>query len=150
MYFKDLEKIQLAMFFKTTISNLVINKATPPTFDTNVTINPSITVIAQGNWDTKMFGNISTSTMTIYVPNSAVSTYQADSNYNSYTILGIGSLNGGVIYATEDDWVAANKPNGLIAEYLGLDDTTIINNNKTELDLFIDNNNLTRWTNPNT
>lgn len=92
------------------------------------------------DWSTKPFGNMSIATMTIYVPNNAVSTYQADSNYNSYTILGIGLLNSGVIYATESDWVTAGKPIGLIAEYLGL--------NTADLATFVSENNLTYYTPP--
>jgi hypothetical protein len=93
IYFKDLEKIKVFMFWQTNFQNLVINNITPPTLDTDITTNSALpTYSFYSTWMNNMFGDIPTTAMTIYVPDSAISTYQADSNYNAYTIKGISEL----------------------------------------------------------
>lgn len=127
LYFKDLQSIKHFDFYCARIKNLVINNSVPPSFDTTVSAN----VTDVGNyqsWINTMFGTIPTSgadAMIIYVPDSAVSTYQADSNYNSYTIRGINEINPSTNqpyltrYATNDLWEAAGKPeDALIEEYM--------------------------------
>lgn len=127
LYFKDLQSIKHFDFYCARIKNLVINNLVPPSFDTTVPVDGTDV----GNyqyWINTMFGTIPTSganAMIIYVPDSAVSTYQADSNYNSYTIRGINEINPSTNqpyltrYATNDLWEAAGKPeDALIEEYM--------------------------------
>lgn len=125
IYFKDLQSIQDGMFHRTTIRNLVINNNTPPSFDTSsATYDSDINPIFRNN----IFGTYNstgTNGMIIYVPDSAVTTYQADSNYNSYVIRGINEINPSTNqpyltrYATNDLWEAAGNPaDALIEEYM--------------------------------
>lgn len=117
LYFKDLQKIQAFMFYHTRIKNLVINNSTPPAFDTSMTYTSDFqSFVGFNTWVNTMFGDIPTSSMTIYVPDAAISTYQADSNYSAYTIAGISTL---TKYQTEADWVTAGRPDDcLIEEYM--------------------------------
>ena len=127
LYFKDLQSIKHFDFYCGRIKNLVINNLVPPSFDTTVPVN-STDIGNYQNWINTMFGTIPTSgadAMIIYVPDSAVSTYQANSNYNSYTIRGINEINPSTNqpyltrYATNDLWEAAGKPeDALIEEYM--------------------------------
>ena len=130
LYFKDLEKIHTLQFYAARIKNLIINSVTPPIKDdTGITYNSGIENIPNYSyWQSSLFGTIptsGTSAMIIYVPDSAVATYQADSNYNSYTIRGINEINPDTNapyltrYATNELWEAAGKPtDALIEEYM--------------------------------
>lgn len=120
LYLRDIMEIGQFFLYNTSIKNLVINKTTPPVLGPNLTATGSDISnnnhTAYNTWVGTMFGDILTSYMTIYVPDSAVSTYQANSYYNSYTIKGISEL---TTYATEEDWINAGKPeNGLVQEYM--------------------------------
>lgn len=130
LYFRDLQNLKTFDLFAASIKNLVINNTTPPTFDTSLPDDGgNVSNIANATtWKTVMFGTIPTSgtgAMTIYVPDSAVATYQADSNYNAYTIRGINEINPSTNqpylarYATNALWEAAGKPeDALIEEYM--------------------------------
>ena len=122
LYFKDLYKVGWFDFYTARIKNLVINNSTPPTFDTSISTSFDGEPSDGSEWRSKMFGPYIT---TIYVPDSAVATYQADSNYNAYTIRGINEVDPNTNqpyltrYATNDLWEAAGKPeDALIEEYM--------------------------------
>lgn len=130
LYFKNLEKIHTLQFYGARIKNLIINSVTPPIKDdTGITYKSSIENIPNYSyWQSSLFGTIPTTgnaAMIIYVPDSAVATYQADSNYNSYTIRGINEVDPNTNspyltkYATNALWEAAGKPvDALIEEYM--------------------------------
>ena len=102
-------------------------------------------MFCSSNFSTKGTGDYwpAASTIYVYVPDSAVTTYQNDTLWNTYTtIKPISELNGGVIYANETDWVTAGKPVGLVADKLGLDSSALA--------AFVSANNLTYYTPPTT
>lgn len=154
MYFKDLQKIYSGAFCLISSYALIINNNTPPIWANNQDKTDQASNGTEGdkkrmfklsNFDTKLTTNVPSdpdpSTIKVYVPNSAVATYQNDSLWGTYcTILPISDLNSGVIYATEADWTTAGKPVGLIAEYLGL--------STADLATFVSANNLTYYVAP--
>ena len=125
VYFKDLQTIIGLFFYGTIIKNLVINNTTPPVFDTTTVTYPSN---ISSNYINQVFGQLNSTGadgMIIYVPDSAVSTYQANANYNSYVIRGINEINPSTNqpyltrYATNELWEAAGSPaDALIEEYM--------------------------------
>lgn len=132
VYFRDITKFYTADFALTKIKALVINNTTPPAWaNTNdVSDADAETSNAYEAHKGKMFYN--SDITAIYVPDSAVSTYQADPywggsatvpwdntvKYNPYQIKPISELNGGVTYNTRADWEEAGKPVALITEYM--------------------------------
>lgn len=124
VYFKDLQTILGLFFHRTIIKNLVINNVTPPTFDTTTAAYGS-DISSYVNYVFGQLNSTGTNGMIIYVPDSAVSTYQADANYNSYVIRGINEINPSTNqpyltrYATNELWEAAGSPaDALIEEYM--------------------------------
>lgn len=125
VYFKDLQTIIGLFFYGTIIKNLVINNTTPPVFDTTTATYSSQ---ISSTYINQVFGQLNSTGangMIIYVPDSAVSTYQADTNYNSYVIRGINEINPSTNqpyltrYATNELWEAAGSPaDALIEEYM--------------------------------
>lgn len=118
LYFKDIQEIQPFMFFGCYPKNLVINNTQPPSFGQVPTnsLNQSDVSTNYAAWSTQMFGTIPTSgvdAMTIYVPDSAISAYQANSHFNSYTIAGISTL---TKYTDEAAWVTAGSPDDCLIE----------------------------------
>lgn len=128
LYFKNIQFVKKFSFYGCRIKNLVINNITPPPLDTTPTWQDIDNVTNASYWKEDVFGTIPTTgadAMTIYVPDSAVATYQADSNYNAYTIRGINEVDPNTNqpyltrYATNDLWEAAGKPeDALIEEYM--------------------------------
>lgn len=129
LYFKDISSFKVGNFYCSNITNLVINNTTPPTLDNSDTSLSSLT----GWWDVwgnSIFGDCNIGTL--WVPNSAVSTYQADPQYSNLTIKGIDEKDANDNYllprfATFADWEAAYEyavannnpvPIGLIEEYM--------------------------------
>ena len=128
VYFKDITTFGLCTFFRTTIQNLVINNITPPTYDTtNIsTFNGRDYTSTISN----LFGDATIGTL--WVPDSAVATYQANPLYSSLTIKGINTKTNGTNFdlprfATIEDWQEAYdlsvenntaSPVGLIEEYM--------------------------------
>lgn len=143
MYFKNLTKMYPATFVHITCTALVINNTTPPVWanqnditDEESSESTSKNVMFEGS----SFGG--SGLRIVYVPDSAISTYQSDAMWGAQcTFKGISELNNGVIYNTYEDWVEAEKPVGLIAEYLGL--------SAEDLTAFVTAHNLTYWTNSN-
>lgn len=128
LYFKDITTFGLATFYKTTIQNLVINNVTPPTYDTT-----NLSLFSGKSFEstiTDLFGDCIIGTL--WVPDSAVATYQADPLYSGLTIKGINTKTNGTDYdlprfATIEDWQEAYdlsvennaaSPVGLIEEYM--------------------------------
>ena len=128
IYFKDITTFGLCTFFRTTIRNLVINNVTPPTYDTT-----NISTFSGRDYAStisNLFGGASIGTL--WVPDSAVATYQANPLYSSLTIKGINTKTNGTDFdlprfATIEDWQEAYDlsvennaypPIGLIEEYM--------------------------------
>lgn len=129
LYYRDIQKFGYAHFNHTSITHLVINNTTPPTYNTSDVASDYVP-----RWQT-MLGGAPTwcSVPTLWVPDSAVATYQADPAYAEFTtIKGINTKSNGVDYdlpryATFADWkVAADAaelagnpmPVALIEEYM--------------------------------
>lgn len=129
LYYKDIQKFGYAHFNHTSITHLVINNTTPPIYNTSDVASDYCPI-----WQT-MLGGAPTwcSVPTLWVPDSAVATYQADPAYAEFTtIKGINTKSNGVDYdlpryATFADWkVAADAaelagnpmPVALIEEYM--------------------------------
>ena len=148
LYLKDVTTLKENCFAGIECQALVINNSTPPTCTTQyyAELNEYQTGVTDVNVDT--WGNLENATdptadvqyyapysgnpysnnksrisqqiSFIYVPDSAVSTYQSATGWGPVAnkIKGISELNGGVKYATEADWVTAGKPLALIEEYM--------------------------------
>ena len=128
VYFKDITTFGLCTFYKTTIQHLVINNVTPPTYDT--TNLSTFSGESYGSTIANLFGECIIGTL--WVPDSAVATYQANPLYSSLTIKGINTKTNGTDYdlprfATIEDWQEAYdlsvenntaSPVGLIEEYM--------------------------------
>lgn len=128
-YFKDISSFKVGNFYCSNITNLVINNTTPPTLDNSDTSLSSLTDW-WNIWGNSIFGDCNIGTL--WVPNSAISTYQADPQYSNLTIKGIDEKDANDNYllprfATFADWEAAyesaianNNPVtvGLIEEYM--------------------------------
>ena len=132
LYFKQLEKMGYAMFFKCIIDNLVINNVNVPLYDTT-----SEDIDFHTNeFDETPFGLSSTINNTqigtLWVPDEAVSTYQVSPLFAGITIKGINTMTDGEHYdlprfATFEDWEEAyqyninnglESPVGLIEEWM--------------------------------
>ena len=128
VYFKDITAFGLCTFYRTTIQNLVINNVTPPTYDTT-----NISTFSGRDYESTISNLFGDSTIgTLWVPDSAVATYQANSLYSGLTIKGIDTKTNGTDYdlprfATIEDWQEAYdlsvenntaSPVGLIEEYM--------------------------------
>lgn len=132
VYFRDITKFYTGDFALTKIKALVINNTTPPAWANTNDMSDADAETSTGceGHKGKMFYN--SDITAIYVPDSAVSTYQADPywggsatvpwdntvKYNPYQIKPISELNGGVTYNTRADWEEAGKPVALITEYM--------------------------------
>ena len=131
LYYKNITDIGLGTFHRCSITNLVINNVTPPTYNQAGTNLSSSMSTWWSTWGSSMFGDASIGT--IWVPDSAVSTYQSNSHFVGKTIKGINETdpNTGEYllprYATLTDWEAdaaiceANGtpvPVALIEEYM--------------------------------
>lgn len=140
LYYRDITSFGDATFFRCNIENLVINNITPPT------LNNSDTTFSGEyywqNWGNNIFGNQNASSDaflhdhaiigTLWVPDSAVATYQANPQYSSLTIKGINTKTNGVDYdlprytdfaaweAAEEAAVAqgGHAPQGLIEAWM--------------------------------
>lgn len=129
LYFKDMSSFKVGNFYCSNITNLVINNTTPPTLDNSDTSLSSLTDW-WNVWGNSIFGDCNIGTL--WVPNNAVSTYQADPQYSNLTIKGIDEKDANDNYllprfATFADWEAAYEsaiannnpvPIGLIEEYM--------------------------------
>lgn len=142
VYLKNIEYIDKYSFCGTGGLNLIINNTTPPKIvdhdrgSGEILLGPPITYS-----NVTLVTEFQSTPNLIYVPDSAVNTYQTEWPTHATIIRGISSLNNGVIYSTKADWENAGKPIGLIAEYLGLD--------STDLATFVSANNLTYYTSTN-
>lgn len=129
-YLKDIETFGYMAFYGTTIDNLVINNVTPPTLTTTENSTQMGYTMYQ-DWGNVIFGPNSV-IGTLWVPDSAVATYQADPLYSGLTIKGINTKTNGVDYdlpryATYADWKTAeaaavaqggHAPQGLIEAWM--------------------------------
>lgn len=128
VYFKDITSFGLGTFWKTTITNLVINNTTVPTYDTT-----NLSIFDGKNYQadfSNLFGDATITT--VWVPESAVSDYQNSPLFSGMTVKSIDLKTNGVDYdlprfATYADWEAAynasvangtESPVGLIEEYM--------------------------------
>jgi hypothetical protein len=97
LYYRDITSFGNRTFYRCIIDNLVINNVTPPTFTTNAGESSSI-------WIDKIFptGNSAASDNvvigTLWVPDSAVATYQANPLYSHLNIKGINTKTNGTDY----------------------------------------------------
>lgn len=97
LYYRDITSFGNRTFYRCIIDNLVINNVTPPTFTPNADESSSI-------WIDKIFptGNSTASENvvigTLWVPDSAVATYQANPLYSHLNIKGINTKTNGVDY----------------------------------------------------
>lgn len=135
LYYKDITSFGHCTFAYCNIQNLVINNTTPPTFTPNTDSNQT-SLDYYGAWSDTPFGHIDADSAravigTLWVPNSAKATYQANSLYSSLTIKGIDDQTNGVYdlprYATYADWKTAeaaavaqggHAPQGLIEAWM--------------------------------
>ena len=145
-YIKSVSTLTPGTFSQCDISHIVINNTTPPNLvDTQGLQN-------ELGGQKKCIFSYNGSLSGIYVPDSAVNSYKtawgdvlAVTPVNNTTlsqdiIKPISSLNNGVIYATENDWISDGRPSALIAEYMGL--------STADLATFVSANNLTYYTPP--
>lgn len=151
MYFKDLQKMYPGTFCRISSYALVINNNTPPVWANSRDKSDDVSdntdydkkrMFCYSDFHTKKTSNKDWQPnkldINVYVPASAVTAYQADTLWNTYcTIHPISDLNSGVIYANETDWIAADKPVGLVADKLGL--------STADLATFVSANNLTYY-----
>ena len=135
LYYRDITSFGNLTFYRCNIDNLVINNVTPPT----LAPNPNDSSQAYYSiWGDKIFptGNPDAENNvvigTLWVPDSAVATYQADPLYSHLNIKGIGTKTNGVDYdlpryATYSDWEIAEEAavaqgghavTGIIEEYM--------------------------------
>lgn len=133
-YLKEITTIDTCTFTLTNSPAVVINNATPPTILDRYGNQVIYFTGRDGNHSPENADKIE-----IYVPDASVNTYKQTWTNHSGRIHSIHELNGGVIYATKQDFISAGKPTqGLIAEYLGL--------SSAELSQFVSDNNLTYYT----
>ena len=133
IYFKDIQRIAYFQFYGGRFKYIIINNNTPPQIDNTIDTSNLVNINNYNTWSTNLFGptqwtdrdNTTTIDTTIYVPDSAKSTYEADNNYNIYIIRGINEIDPNTgdpylpKYATNELWEAAGKPeNALIEEYI--------------------------------
>ena len=136
LYFRDISSFGALTFFKCNIDNLVINNVTPPTL--NYSTEASWRYYNTQVWDNNIFptGNSDQNDNvvigTLWVPDSAVATYQADPLYSHLNIKGINTKTNGIDYdlpryATYAAWKAAEEAaaaqgghtvTGIIEEYM--------------------------------
>lgn len=130
LYYKNITDIGIGTFHRCSITNLVINNVNPPTYNSDGADLSSMSTW-WSTWGSNMFGDANIGT--IWVPDSAVSTYQSNSRFAGKTIKGINETdpNTGEYllprYATLADWEAAAAvceangtavPVALIEEYM--------------------------------
>ena len=129
-YLKDIETFGYMTFYGTIINNLIINNVTPPTLTTTEDSTQMGYTMYQ-DWGNVIFRPNSV-IGTLWVPDSAVATYQADPLYSGLTIKGINTKTNGVDYdlpryATYADWKTAeaaavaqggHAPQGLIEAWM--------------------------------
>lgn len=136
LYLRDISSFGYVTFYRCNITNLVINNTTPPTHSTNA--NQSSDEY-YSSWGNSIFGDQTSSNLgnratigTLWVPDSAVATYQADPQYSGLTIKGINTKTNGVDYdlpryADFSAWEAAeaaavaqggHAPQGLIESWM--------------------------------
>ena len=133
IYFRDIQRIAYFQFYGGRFKYIIINNNTPPQIDNSIDTSNLVNINNYNVWSTNLFGltqwidrdNTTTIDTVIYVPDSAKSAYEADNNYNIYTIRGINEIDPNTgdpylpKYATNELWEAAGKPsNGLIEEYM--------------------------------
>ena len=136
LYFRDISSFGALTFFKCNIDNLVINNVTPPTL--NYSTEASWRYYNTQVWDNNIFptGNSDQNDNvvigTLWVPDSAVATYQTDPLYSHLNIKGINTKTNGTDYdlpryATYAAWKAAEEAaaaqgghavTGIIEEYM--------------------------------
>ena len=136
LYFRDISSFGALTFFKCNIDNLVINNVTPPTL--NYSTDASWRHYNTQVWDNNIFptGNSDQNNNvvigTLWVPDSAVATYQADPLYSHLNIKGINTKTNGTDYdlpryATYAAWKTAEEAaiaqgghavTGIIEEYM--------------------------------
>jgi hypothetical protein len=136
LYFRDISSFGALTFFKCNIDNLVINNVTPPTL--NYRTEDWYRYYNTQVWDNNIFptGNSDQDNNvvigTLWVPDSAVATYQADPLYSHLNIKGINTKTNGTDYdlpryATYAAWKVAEEAavaqgghavTGIIEEYM--------------------------------
>lgn len=136
LYFRDISSFGALTFYKCNIDNLVINNVTPPTL--NYSTESSWRYYNTQVWDNNIFptGNSDQNNNvvigTLWVPDSAVATYQADPLYSHLNIKGINTKTNGTDYdlpryATYAAWKVAEEAavaqnghavTGIIEEYM--------------------------------
>lgn len=119
IYLRDIEKLYCAAFAQIHNSAIVINNTTPPEWANRGDASDSDATWSQSK--ERMFANYNggNSTITVYVPDTAVTAYQNHAMWGTQTtIKPISELNNGIRYTTVEDWEAAGKPLALIEEYM--------------------------------
>lgn len=124
LYFKNITSFGLGTFYRTNVVNLVINRDTPPGYDTSTLSSEYGSDASISAELADLFGS-TTTIGTLWVPDAYVQAYQANPLYSSLTIRGMSGL---TTYATYADWetaeAAANPQNnsespvGLITEFM--------------------------------
>lgn len=115
IYLKNVQKLYPGSFCGMNCPAVVINNMTPP-----VCCNTNDQDTPPNDTQSKVRTFTSVQTVTIYVPDAALNDYKSADVWkdNTSIIHGISELNGGIKYATEEDWEAAGKPVALIEEYM--------------------------------
>lgn len=126
LYYRDIQTFGYAHFLNVLIDNLVINNVTPPQYRTT-----EVAVDYFPEWQALNGDGSRCQIGTLWVPDSAVSTYQANPIYADLNIKGIDSQTNGQYnlprWATFEDWeeeALANEaqnldyPVGLIEEWM--------------------------------
>lgn len=97
LYFRDITQFGSRTFWKCDINNLVIDNVSPPTLNVSQNETDSIwgnEIFPTGNSDV----NDNVTIGTLWVPDSAVATYQANPLYSHLIIKGINTKTNGVDY----------------------------------------------------
>lgn len=109
VYFKDLSSLTTGAFCGTAIRNLVINNITPPTVTANTTV---VTNDLLNSTQPR-------STITnVYVPDTAVSTYQSTAYWQDMNIVSMNNINKVATRALWDALPDNDKADTLIEEYM--------------------------------
>lgn len=114
VYFKNLSSVETGAFCGGIVKHLIINNATPPTVTQYVYGNQNLLIDVRG-------GGVSSSVVqNVWVPDSAVTTYQQDTYWGEFgnRIQGLSGMNKVATKELWDQLSSSSKEDTLIEEYM--------------------------------